>query len=148
MRSIRKLITVFTGVVVAIVVGAAPAHAATSWTIYGTSGDVVGAHAEGTLEFHSDGRLYVYGTLEDTRSDGFGACLQLVAYYTGSDTPRQDILCNTYGHGTAVYIGPGPGHYRSYAGNVRHVLGREGLRLPEGTIAWGESSLITTLWKK
>ena len=147
MRSIRKLITVCLAVLAAVAVGATPAHAATNWTTYMTDGDVVGVHAAGTLEYHSDGRLYMYGTIKDTKSDGYGACLHITAIYADGGV-RKEARCNAVGYGESISVGPAPGGYFSFASNVRELIAEEGLRLKDGTIAWPPEGQTATIWRK
>lgn len=63
----------------------ASAHSAPSlqsgWKVYKHAGDVAGADARGSISQHGNGRVYLTGTLKDTKHDGEYALLQISAKY-------------------------------------------------------------------
>lgn len=89
-RIIRSISVAVAGAVLALGATAGTAQAATSWTTQHTQGDVVGAHAWGSVSL-SGGRYHVTVNIRDTKSDSHGARVYIRAYYQdgwGGDRPE------------------------------------------------------------
>jgi hypothetical protein len=91
-----------------------------SWDATGTPGDIAGAWARGHRCWDGSSRPYVSGYLEDTKSDGMAACLQIHATY--SDGGTRDEWAYVGGYGKTVAVGP-----YTFATNVREIWVREGV---------------------
>ncbi|KAB1158801.1 hypothetical protein ACLQ20_19765 [Micromonospora sp. DT46] len=141
MKPVRLLLAVAVGLAVSTAVVASPAAAADCdilfgkcWTLYHSDGDVVGAHADGYTTTQCDGlgRVCVFGTLEDTKSDGKSACLEFFATYSDGGTRREYDRVGGYGNSKSL----GSAGYYSFASNVSTIKAREGITNSSGTCVY------------
>lgn len=94
------------------------ASAQSGWTAYKTVGDVAGANAKGHISQHSNGRVYLTGTLDDTKQDGKDALLQISATYAnGGKRYEYDVT------GSHTDLGSKGGY--NFAESVREIKVQE-----------------------
>ncbi|GAA3537731.1 hypothetical protein GCM10022295_19920 [Streptomyces osmaniensis] len=88
----RSLGVAAAGAALGIGVSAGTANAASSWNLQYTQGDLVGAHAWGTVSL-SGGRYHVKVNIRDTKADSHGARVYLRAtYQDGWGGDRTEVL--------------------------------------------------------
>ena len=108
-----------------------------SWGATGSAGDIVGAYAHGEKCELDSGRIQVDITIEDTESDGRGACAQLHAIYADGGTRDEWIYVGGFGKTKSASY--------TFASSVRTIWAREGLG-NNGTCTEMAPKGVYTVW--